>query len=39
MFEYGMRDSMLNSRLEIYHNPQEAWISNMDAALRLIIKN
>ncbi|MFR1673995.1 MAG: hypothetical protein ACLSWJ_03600 [Alphaproteobacteria bacterium] len=33
-----VREAALNNRLNIYHNQQEAWISNCDAALRLIVK-
>lgn len=32
-----IRVQELNTRLSLYHNHQEAWISNQDAAMRLLV--
>jgi hypothetical protein len=36
--DYVQRMNTLDNKLPLYHNHQEAWISDYDVALRLIIK-
>lgn len=36
--DIDVREAKLNENLLIYHNQQEAWISNCDAAQRLLLK-